>query len=146
MEMSCLWTRHLLLGTNSVLRVKHHPPSASSFTATLSIQTPPLISLSFPASPPHVHLYSILTIAPTSAIEGANIKAFRFSGNQGAKAQHKATVQTLNKQINAENDLECLEHLNKDFVKMLGHHAKFKALSLENILTASDGTRKVSIN
>ncbi|KAJ6911542.1 hypothetical protein NC652_021982 [Populus alba x Populus x berolinensis] len=25
---------------------------------------------------------------------------------------------------------------------MLGHHAKFKALSLENILTASDGTRK----
>jgi hypothetical protein len=29
---------------------------------------------------------------------------------------------------------------------MLGEHAKFKALSLENILTASDGTRKVSIS
>lgn len=36
-----------------------------------------------------------------------------------------------------------LQGLNKDFVKMLGEHAKFKALSLENILTASDGTRKI---
>lgn len=35
-----------------------------------------------------------------------------------------------------------LEGLNKDFNKMLSENAEFKALSLKEILTASDGTRK----
>ncbi|KAA8529567.1 hypothetical protein F0562_033634 [Nyssa sinensis] len=35
-----------------------------------------------------------------------------------------------------------LEGLNKDFKKMLSEHANFKALSLKDIHTASDGTRK----
>lgn len=35
--------------------------------------------------------------------------------------------------------------LNKDFKKMLSEHAEFRALSLKDILTASDGTRKVEI-
>lgn len=35
-----------------------------------------------------------------------------------------------------------LEGLNKDFRKMLGELAEFKALSLKDVLTASDGTRK----
>ncbi|XP_026381816.1 uncharacterized protein LOC113276432 [Papaver somniferum] len=36
-----------------------------------------------------------------------------------------------------------LEGLNKDFRKMLGELAEFKALSLKDVLTASDGTRKI---
>lgn len=36
-----------------------------------------------------------------------------------------------------------LEGLNKDFKKMLSDYAEFKALSLKEILTASDGTRKI---
>lgn len=35
--------------------------------------------------------------------------------------------------------------LNKDFKKMLSEHAEFRALSLKDILTSSDGTRKVEI-
>ncbi|KAK6931067.1 Radical SAM [Dillenia turbinata] len=33
--------------------------------------------------------------------------------------------------------------INKDFKNMLGEHAKFGALSVKDILTASDGTRKI---
>ncbi|XP_028123241.1 uncharacterized protein LOC114320293 isoform X1 [Camellia sinensis] len=36
-----------------------------------------------------------------------------------------------------------LEGLNKDFKKMLSEHAEFRALFMKDILTASDGTRKV---
>lgn len=43
--MSCLWTRRLLLGANSVLLVKHPAIAFSTFAATRSIQPPPLISL-----------------------------------------------------------------------------------------------------
>ncbi|KAK1268626.1 hypothetical protein QJS04_geneDACA005001 [Acorus gramineus] len=39
-----------------------------------------------------------------------------------------------------------LEGLNKDFLKMLSENAKFKALTLKDILTASDGTRKILFN
>ncbi|XP_070018536.1 uncharacterized protein [Nicotiana sylvestris] len=39
---------------------------------------------------------------------------------------------------------EELEGLNKDFRKMLSEHAEFKTLNLKDILTASDGTKKVS--
>lgn len=35
--------------------------------------------------------------------------------------------------------------LNKDFKKMLSENAEFKALTLKEIITASDGTRKVDI-
>ena len=35
--------------------------------------------------------------------------------------------------------------LNKDFKKMLSENAEFKALSLKEMLTASDGTRKVDM-
>ncbi|OMO78204.1 hypothetical protein CCACVL1_14578 [Corchorus capsularis] len=41
------------------------------------------------------------------------------------------------------NNLDELEGLNKDFKKMLGEHAEFRALSLKDVLTASDGTRKI---
>lgn len=34
--------------------------------------------------------------------------------------------------------------LNKEFRKMLSEHAEFKALNLKDILTASDGTKKVN--
>ncbi|KAJ9176399.1 hypothetical protein P3X46_011716 [Hevea brasiliensis] len=36
-----------------------------------------------------------------------------------------------------------LEGLNKDLKKMLSEHAELKAISLEDVLTASDGTRKI---
>ncbi|KAJ6981175.1 hypothetical protein NC653_024546 [Populus alba x Populus x berolinensis] len=49
MEMSCLWTRRLLLGANSVLLVKHPAIAFSTLAATRSIQPSPLISL-FPSS------------------------------------------------------------------------------------------------
>lgn len=35
--------------------------------------------------------------------------------------------------------------LNKDFKRMLAEHAEFKALELKDMLTASDGTRKVNM-
>ncbi|XP_057774507.1 uncharacterized protein LOC130993588 [Salvia miltiorrhiza] len=38
---------------------------------------------------------------------------------------------------------EELEGLNKDFKKMLSEHAEFKALHLKDIVTASDGTKKI---
>lgn len=40
------------------------------------------------------------------------------------------------------HSIEELEGLNKDFKKMLGELAEFKALSVKDIRTASDGTRK----
>lgn len=40
------------------------------------------------------------------------------------------------------NSCEELEGLNKEFRKMLSSHAEFRALSLKEIRTASDGTRK----
>lgn len=36
--------------------------------------------------------------------------------------------------------------LNKDFRKMLGDAAELKALSVKDVLTASDGTRKVTLS
>ncbi|XAR65062.1 23S rRNA (adenine(2503)-C(2))-methyltransferase [Bertholletia excelsa] len=36
-----------------------------------------------------------------------------------------------------------LEGLNKDFKKMLSENAEFRALTLKDVLTASDGTRKI---
>lgn len=36
-----------------------------------------------------------------------------------------------------------LPGLNKDFKRMLSEHAEFKALSVTDIYTASDGTKKV---
>lgn len=44
-------------------------------------------------------------------------------------------------EIWAQN-IDELEGLNKDFKQMLCEHAAFKALSLKDIRTASDGTRK----
>ncbi|KAL8488608.1 hypothetical protein ACS0TY_024772 [Phlomoides rotata] len=41
---------------------------------------------------------------------------------------------------------EELEGLNKDFKRMLAEHAEFKALELKDMLTASDGTRKVNMS
>ncbi|XP_022735149.1 uncharacterized protein LOC111288504 isoform X3 [Durio zibethinus] len=41
------------------------------------------------------------------------------------------------------HNIDELEGLNKDFKKMLSEHAEFRALSLKDILTASDGTRKI---
>ncbi|GLT86438.1 hypothetical protein SLE2022_045790 [Rubroshorea leprosula] len=41
------------------------------------------------------------------------------------------------------HNIDELEGLNKDFKKMLSEHATFKALSLKDILIASDGTRKI---
>ncbi|KAJ0076091.1 hypothetical protein Patl1_34814 [Pistacia atlantica] len=39
--------------------------------------------------------------------------------------------------------IDKMEGLNKDFKKMLNEHADFKALSLKDIYTASDGTKKI---
>ncbi|XP_023910977.1 uncharacterized protein LOC112022590 [Quercus suber] len=41
------------------------------------------------------------------------------------------------------HQIDELEGLNKDFKKMLSENAEFKALSLKEILTASDGTKKI---
>ncbi|KAK6252551.1 hypothetical protein QUC31_014271 [Theobroma cacao] len=41
------------------------------------------------------------------------------------------------------HNIDELEGLNKDFKKMLSEHAEFRALTLQDILTASDGTRKI---
>jgi hypothetical protein len=50
---------------------------------------------------------------------GAFVSQFS-TDNAVAKAQHKATVQTLNKHINVDNDLECLEQfVDSLFVSLL---------------------------
>lgn len=36
--------------------------------------------------------------------------------------------------------------LNRDFKKMLSEHAEFEALSLKDIRTAADGTKKVDLS
>ncbi|XP_050205090.1 uncharacterized protein LOC126655129 [Mercurialis annua] len=48
-----------------------------------------------------------------------------------------------NKNTTLAHSVDELQGLNKDFKKMLGEHAELKALSLEDVRTASDGTRKI---
>lgn len=43
------------------------------------------------------------------------------------------------------HDVDELDGLNKDFKRMLNENARFKSLSVKDIVTASDGTRKVRI-
>ncbi|CAK7332693.1 unnamed protein product [Dovyalis caffra] len=164
--MSCMWTRRLLLGANSVLLVKH-PTIASSFVATLSIQPPPLIYLfssnrrSFsttPACSPPLHsrnctdVVSGATNAAAISLESSKmslkgmtytelekwVRSYGFRSGQAMMLWKRLYGNGIWAHYVGE-----LQGLNKDFVKMLGEHAKFKALSLENILTSSDGTRKI---
>jgi hypothetical protein len=66
---------------------------------------------------------SALTIQQPITKQYSSLGAFvsQFStDNAVAKAQHKATVQTLNKHINVDNDLECLEQfVDSLFVSLL---------------------------
>ncbi|KAL7133078.1 hypothetical protein ABFS83_12G116800 [Erythranthe nasuta] len=41
------------------------------------------------------------------------------------------------------HDIEELQGLNKDLKRMLGEHAEFRVLQLKDMLTASDGTKKI---
>ncbi|KAJ6898166.1 dual-specificity RNA methyltransferase RlmN [Populus alba x Populus x berolinensis] len=169
MEMSCLWTRRLLSGANSVLLVKHPAIAFSTLAATRSIQPSPLISL-FPSS--------IRSLSTTTAACSPPLHPHSDIGNGAVNAAVAAAIPLespkmllkgmsyteLEKWVQSygfrpgqammlwkrlygngiwAHHVDELQGLNKDFVKMLGEHAKFKALSLENILTASDGTRKI---
>uniref|UniRef100_A0A6N2N5K0 Radical SAM core domain-containing protein n=2 Tax=Salix viminalis TaxID=40686 RepID=A0A6N2N5K0_SALVM len=171
MEMSCLWTRRLLLGANSVLLVKHPTAIAfSSFSVTRSIlpPPPPLISLfsssrrslstTTSACSPPLHPHSdIGNDAVNAAAAAIPLESHKMLLKGMSYTELEKWVQSygfrpgqammLWKRLYGSgiwaHHVDELQGLNKDFVKMLGEHARFKALSLENILTASDGTRKI---
>ncbi|OMO52791.1 Ribosomal RNA large subunit methyltransferase RlmN [Corchorus olitorius] len=151
MEMGCMWMRRVRLTANSPHLISF---ASSSHRRSISISAPSCSS----ASP-------ILSLS-----ENDNIPNFGDGGSyenpeKGSKMLLKGMdypelqewVQShgfrpgqammLWKRLYGDNiwanNLDELEGLNKDFKKMLGEHAEFRALSLKDVLTASDGTRKI---
>lgn len=151
-----------------MLLVKHPAIAFSTFAATRSIQPPPLISLSSSrrrslstttaACSPPLHPHSDIGNGAVNAAAAAAIplespkmllKGMSYTELEKWVQSYgfrPGQAMMLWKRLYGNgiwaHHVDELQGLNKDFVKMLGEHAKFKALSLENILTASDGTRK----
>ncbi|KAF9673462.1 hypothetical protein SADUNF_Sadunf10G0026900 [Salix dunnii] len=198
MEMSCLWTRRLLLGANSVLLMKHPTTIAfSTFSATRSIlPPPPLISLfsssrrslstTTSACSPPLHPHSDIGNDAVNAAAAIPLESQKMLLKGMSYTELEKWVQSYGfrpgqammlwkRLYNCfwfENnawlrfgvfETEAHDNLKGKFFAfkakqatpwflpeakqdMRGEHAEFKALSLENILTASDGTRKVSIS
>lgn len=151
-----------------MLLVKHPAIAFSTLAATRSIQPSPLISL-FPSSrrslstttaacSPPLHPHSDIgngavnaAVAAAIPLESPKMLLKGMSYTELEKwvqsyGFRPGQAMMLWKRLYGNGiwarHVDELQGLNKDFVKMLGEHAKFKALSLENILTASDGTRK----
>lgn len=151
-----------------MLLVKHPAIAFSTLAATRSIQPSPLISL-FPSSrrslstttaacSPPLHPHSDIgngavnaAVAAAIPLESPKMLLKGMSYTELEKwvqsyGFRPGQAMMLWKRLYGNgiwaHHVDELQGLNKDFVKMLGEHAKFKALSLENILTASDGTRK----
>ncbi|WCJ38420.1 Dual-specificity RNA methyltransferase RlmN [Euphorbia peplus] len=169
MEIGWLWTRRV--GMRSML-LQIHPsmPSTSSSSSILSphhnhhlsflpLKNPPL-NLPPLFSSPRRPLSSSAAALPLTEIDGTNAVP-----HKGAKVLLKGmTYSQLEKWVQSHgfrpgqalmlwkslygnntwaHHVDELEGLNKDFKKMLHEHAELKAISLEEVRTASDGTSKI---
>ncbi|KAL7607579.1 hypothetical protein Lser_V15G14720 [Lactuca serriola] len=136
--------------TLSLLSHIFHPRRSISITATL-----PLQSSSSPFSQTVHHQCSSSSdggINPKDSqkiiLKGMRYKEFEnWVTSQGYRPAQALMLWKLlygnnSKRIWAHS-FEELEGLNKDLTKMISKHAKLKALQVKDIITASDGTRKI---
>ncbi|OVA07602.1 Ribosomal RNA large subunit methyltransferase RlmN/Cfr [Macleaya cordata] len=165
MEISCMWMRRA--GTNCFIVMKN-PLKPSLIPSPFTL--PSLTSRTHPLSFPYLRSISVSTKACfSSSISDRSLDFSEIGVNsKGSKVLLKGMNYTeLEKWVQSHgyrpgqalmlwkrlygNNIwaHCsdeLEGLNKDFRKMLGELAEFKALSLKDVLTASDGTRKILFN
>ncbi|XP_010682563.2 uncharacterized protein LOC104897394 [Beta vulgaris subsp. vulgaris] len=170
MEKSCIWIRRIVVGINplhltkipSSISIVHSSSSSSSSSSTLiSLFSLPQRrrSLSITASSQSLSFSSIDNDTFTSRVdeikpnEGNSktlLKGMRYDELEKWVQLHgfrPGQAMMLWKRLYGDNIwAHCsdeLEGLNKDFRKMLSVHADFRALSLKDIRTASDGTKKI---
>ncbi|XP_062110300.1 uncharacterized protein LOC133822093 [Humulus lupulus] len=171
MEMGCMWMRRIRLRPNSLITVT--PPIAASFSSPafrepmfyiFRKRQPYLIHFL------RTHRRSLTTAAlspsgPLAPFDCAGGVDIAETSNKSSKVLLKGMdyselekwVQShgyrpgqalmLWKRLYGDNiwaqHINELEGLNKDFKCMLSENAEFNALSLKEILTASDGTKKI---
>ncbi|KAI8527122.1 hypothetical protein RHMOL_Rhmol12G0051800 [Rhododendron molle] len=155
--MRRLWSNHLFLLPN-----KLSPSTALNSSPTIP-PIPPPRGLGFPSSSNRRCCRSISSAAHSSAPAVKNeivnrgakkvlLKGMRYGEFEKwvqSRGFRPGQALMLWKRLYG-NDIwaHCideLEGLNKDFMKMLSDRAEFRALVLKDIVTASDGTRKVDI-
>uniref|UniRef100_A0A2C9USV3 Radical SAM core domain-containing protein n=1 Tax=Manihot esculenta TaxID=3983 RepID=A0A2C9USV3_MANES len=171
MEMGCMWMRRvrvvlvanhpLMASPSATLSIPHsHPchqsfpplkPSPFSFSNSLSTSTRRCLSTTgCSSSLPLVDLGN----GDMDAIpqKGAKVllKGMRYSELEQWVQSYgfrPGQAMMLWKRLYGQNIwahyVDELEGLNKDFKKILSEHAELKAISLEDVRTASDGTRKI---
>ncbi|KAF8378296.1 hypothetical protein HHK36_029635 [Tetracentron sinense] len=162
MELGCIWMRRA--GTNCLVIMKppisSTPPTSPFSFPSLQHRLVPLLSssrCSFSNTPSSssVPFFSIDDNSNTGIV-GINgdskvlLKGIKYTELEKWVQSHgfrPGQALMLWKRLYGNNIWahcsEELEGLNKDFKKMLSEHAELKALSLKDILMASDGTRKV---
>ncbi|XP_021727017.1 uncharacterized protein LOC110694152 isoform X2 [Chenopodium quinoa] len=169
MERSCIWMRRIVLGFNPLLLTStspspsistlHFPSPSSQILFSLLPSHHRRRSLSATASSPSYPLHSIPN---NSFFSGAAeiksdeekpktlIKGMRYHELEKWVQSHgfrPGQALMLWKRLYGDNiwahSSEELEGLNKDFRKMLSAHADFRALSLKEVRSASDGTKKI---
>ncbi|KAL8142400.1 hypothetical protein V2J09_015432 [Rumex salicifolius] len=146
-----------LLGVNaSFSNSTFKPPSISFFssnrcflsTAACSRQSVPIVSIHDETSFPFHNVGEV----EKEKMEGSKqlLKGMRYAELENWVQSHgfrPGQALMLWKRLYGDNiwanHYDELEGLNKDFKKMLSKHAEFKALSLKDIVKASDGTRKI---
>ncbi|XP_052172501.1 uncharacterized protein LOC127788363 isoform X1 [Diospyros lotus] len=160
MEPSCgVWMRrlranhhHLLLVTrppplpSSPAPLRRIPPSSSRLRLRRLLST--AASFSLPPLEPVVDQEE--QGVPNQVSEKALLKGMRYAELEKWVQLHgfrPGQALMLWKRLYGNNIwahcIDELEGLNKDFRKMLSQHAEFRALSMKDVLTASDGTRKI---
>ncbi|PIA40500.1 hypothetical protein AQUCO_02500304v1 [Aquilegia coerulea] len=170
MELGCIWMRRARI-TNCLVMMTNKPLLASRVAAPFFLPSlkPQQISISssricsFSISSSKAYCFSSSASSIVADVELKSSATGRK--NKSAKVLLKGmNYAELEKWVQSQgfrpgqalmlwkrlygNDIwahssDELEGLNKDFKKMLSGLAEFKALSLKDILTASDGTRKI---
>ncbi|XP_022735148.1 uncharacterized protein LOC111288504 isoform X2 [Durio zibethinus] len=170
MVMGCMWMRRVRLTANSLLLAM---ASSSSSPATTLPNTYRHPFFSFPSlKSPHSLSFASsnrrsISISTPCCSSASPLLSLRendnfpdFGGGESYNNPEKGSKEWVQshgfrpgqalmlwKRLYGDNiwahNIDELEGLNKDFKKMLSEHAEFRALSLKDILTASDGTRKI---
>ncbi|KAF5443161.1 hypothetical protein F2P56_035744 [Juglans regia] len=167
--MGCVWMmRHLLHSNPSMASLS--PPLHQS-PLSFSSPKPPLSLISLVFSLPRRSLSTAASSPPTTHVSvHHNSSQYGYAGGIGVSGDGSKVLLKGMKYSELENwvqlqgyrpgqalmlwkrlygnniwahHIDELEGLNKDFKKMLCENAEFKVLSLKEILTACDGTRKI---
>ncbi|KAK4841439.1 hypothetical protein QYF36_004485 [Acer negundo] len=169
MEVGCVWMRVVRAGASSVLLFKpatatatlstyairnfhHHRPTFSPSLNTLSPTRRPLSTTACSPPNPVTPIDDCCSDENVSPENGSKVllKGMRYAELEQWVQSHgfrPGQALMLWKRLYGNNiwaqTIDEMEGLNKDFKIMLSQHAEFKALSLKDIRTASDGTRKI---